>query len=151
MKFLLLLTFFSSLVNASSIKQLCGQMNGTFYEKYTCPKSKLRLRVDTCEVKNDREEVLFFNGCSGPAGGFKDIFTQPCINHDHCYHHEPATTGYTQKDCDIKLRDEMLMACSQLPPDQNHKKCEKWANIMYRALRIVGGIAFQCDNSYAHY
>lgn len=149
-KFFLLLIFLSFSIHAETLEVACQEVGGKIYKKYKCPKSKLVLPVKTCEFKNDREETLFFNGCSGPSGGFKKLFLKACINHDHCYHHEPSTNGLKQKDCDLRFKNEMIESCYQ-NAGVKQKKCVNWAKLMYRTLRIVGSIAYHCGDSYAHY
>ena len=135
--------------NASLLKDHCQLVDGVILSSYQCPKSKIKLPLATCEYINNYQEKLFFNGCSGPSGGYEKQFYVSCIEHDLCYHHEPATNGLTQKECDIKFYQKMLNACKS--GVTNRKHCEKWAKRLYRAVRLIGGIAYRCSNQYANY
>jgi hypothetical protein len=142
-KFLIVSSF------AGPLQDHCKDLGGHVSKMYTCPKSKLPLPITTCSYRNQYNEVQFFNGCSGPTGGYKKIFFPACIQHDLCYHHEPATNGYTRKKCDQDLYKDLRLACEK--GAKNIRKCKKWASFMYRAVRIVGLPAYHCANQRSTY
>lgn len=131
-------------VSANELSLACNARNGEVKSSYTCPKSNIPLPVKTCVFQNSYGETQFFNGCSGPSGGHSKIFYNSCIKHDLCYHHEPATNGYTQKSCDKNLRDNMITACETSADDIS--KCIWWAKALYRGLRIIGTAAYHCSD-----
>ncbi len=146
MKLFFIFFFFvtSNLCMATGMESYCQDLGGEIKGSYQCPRSKVPLPVKTCVYKNSDGEKLFFNGCSGPSGGHSKLFFPACVKHDLCYHHEPASHGLRQKDCDQALLQDLMKLCAQAP---NEKKCTNWAKFMYRGLRVVGSIAFQCENS----
>ena len=148
LKLLITLFFLTFQVQANQLENYCQENKGEIFKSYQCPKSKLKLPVKTCEFNNDLGETLFVNGCSGPSGGHSELFFRACVKHDLCYHHEPSTNGYNRKDCDQLFLRTALESCSQA---SNQKKCQRWANLMYNSLRIIGGPAFHCSDSPADY
>jgi hypothetical protein len=130
------------------LKTHCAQVGGTVVQELTCPKSKLKLSWKFCLTEDQNGRPLFFDGCTGPSGGHTDLFYPACIQHDYCYHHEPATHGYQQVDCDQQFLKEALNLCAQA---NDQKKCRAWAKAMYRALRSFGKIAFNCADYEADY
>ena len=132
---------------ADDLLKACNSRNGTIKKTYTCPKSNIPLPVKTCVYENSYGETQFFNGCSGPSGGHNKLFYNSCIKHDLCYHHEPATNGYTQKVCDLNLRNNMISACEDKATDVS--KCIWWAKALYRGLRIIGTAAYHCANDFS--
>lgn len=130
------------------LERFCSEAGGTIVESFTCPKSKLKLGWKFCLSKDSKDRVLFFDGCTGPSGGHTDLFYSSCIKHDYCYHHEPATNGLSQKDCDEQFLENALSACQDA---SDKKKCENWAKVMYRGLRGFGKLAFNCANYEADY
>lgn len=146
---LFFLIAFCNLANADLLFKYCSQHSGTVYKGHKCPKSKIPLPINTCVFRNDDGVKQFFNGCSGPSGGHKEIFYPSCIKHDLCYHHEPSSNGYGQSKCDYIFLQSMLKACEKKAININ--RCNKWANIMYRGVRIIGKPAFHCANTPAKY
>jgi hypothetical protein len=146
---MLTILFFSTTVLANPLFDSCRELGGTVYKSHKCPKTGIVLPINTCRFENEFGEKQFFNGCSGPSGGHKELFFPSCITHDLCYHHEPATNGYSQKKCDLLLLDNLKTVCEDKA--LNIMKCKRWANIMYRALRIIGKPAFHCSNSISRY
>lgn len=147
--FCLLLILICSYANANErLKRYCAQIGGKVVEGYTCPKSRLKLNWDFCVSEDESGATLFFDGCTGPSGGHTDLFYPVCIKHDYCYHHEPATHGYQQVDCDKQFLNEALDLCAQA---HDQKKCRSWVKAMYRALRSFGKIAFNCADYEADY
>jgi hypothetical protein len=150
MKILSLLLIVLSLPNqafSSELSRACSDRNGVVKSRYTCPKSNIPLPIKTCVYENSYGETQFFNGCSGPSGGHGKLFYNSCIKHDLCYHHEPATNGFSQKTCDKNLLSNMNSACDG--GAKNIARCKKWARILYRGLRIVGAPAYHCANDFS--
>lgn len=139
----------SSAFAESTLKQYCDEYNGRVVKFYQCPRTKIPLPMATCVFENQRGEEQFFNGCSGPSGGHNNIFFKACIAHDLCYHHEPATSGRSQRSCDLEFLSSAKDSCEL--EARNPQRCKKWANRMYRALRIIGKPAFLCSNSINEY
>lgn len=124
----------------------CHQMNGTISSEYQCPKSRLKLSWDFCVI-NNRDQTQFFDGCTGPTGDFEFLLTPACIKHDLCYHHEPATNGKTQEDCDEEFRLNLFYSCYKLNDHKEVNKCLSLSVAMYLAVRTAGVFAFHCDNT----
>ncbi|MBC75631.1 MAG: hypothetical protein CME64_06415 [Halobacteriovoraceae bacterium] len=135
--------------HADLLDDFCDNKNGKLFTWYQCPKSKLPLRIKTCEYHNSYGELEFVNGCSGPTGGHDKLFFPACVQHDLCYHHEPATNGKGQKYCDVRMLNQLLKICDEKA--QNIIRCQKWARFMYRSLRVIGKPAFHCANYYGRY
>ncbi len=149
MKAFIIFLLFSSFAHADQLQDYCIEKKGKILKKYKCPKTKLTLRIRTCEFENDYGETQFVNGCSGPSGGHKEIFFKACIKHDLCYHHEPSTNGNTRKDCDQLFLNIATESCDAEAKDK--KKCKNWAKRMYRALRVIGGPAYHCADQPSNY
>ena len=149
MRILLILLFLCNLAHADELEYFCKENKGKILKKYKCPKTKLTLRIRTCEFENEFGDTQFVNGCSGPTGGHRDLFFNACVKHDLCYHHEPSTNGQTRKDCDQLFLNTALQGCKE--GAKNKKKCIRWAKRMYRALRVIGGAAYHCADQPANY
>lgn len=148
-RFLLIFILFSSPLFAGEILgQYCDDLGGVVVDKFQCPKSKLVLRWDFCIAKNREGKQIFFDGCTGPSGGHKELFYPACIMHDFCYHHEPLTSGLSRRDCDLGFLKNALTLCQGA---ENINKCQSWARIMFKGLRGAGGIAFNCSKTKALY
>lgn len=144
MKFILLLTFLSGSLFASDFEKKCSELGGTLKKGHKCPDTSFPLLTNVCFFENSYGDKHFTDGCTGPSGGHRDLFLPACIKHDLCYHHEPATSGKTQKQCDGEFLENLLTACEDA---KSFKRCERWAKTMYRALRVFGGLAYRCENS----
>lgn len=139
------LSFFFLLTTAqASVEELCQEVGGTIQKGYKCPDTSFPLLSKVCFFKNDYGDTHFTDGCTGPSGGHRDLFSKACLKHDLCYHHEPATSGKTQKQCDREFLENMLAACVDA---KSYRRCERWAKVMYRTLRVFGGLAYRCDNT----
>lgn len=150
-KYLLLLAFINLPVLATKqLDKYCKKKKGVILKSYTCPKTKLKLPIKTCVYKNKTYDQLFVNGCSGPSGGFSKTFFNACIAHDLCYHHEPSTSGKTQKDCDKKFFNIAVNDCSVFSGKKKNR-CRGWAKTMYLSLRVIGVPAFHCADYPADY
>ncbi len=151
MKFLILLFIvFSTQTYAKDLLlESCIKRSGSVVRGHLCPKSKIPIPARACFYKNSHNETQFYNGCSGPTGGYKEIFYSSCIQHDLCYHNEPASNGFSQKTCDMNFLNGMEKACDL--KDENKVHCLKWARNLYRALRIIGKPAYHCANNLSDY
>lgn len=148
-KIVVLLFSFTAFADSSGLlKSYCKEFNGKVQKSYTCPKSKLKLNFGFCVFENEQGIEQFFDGCTGPDGGHTDLFYPHCIRHDLCYHHEPVTNGLSRKDCDREFRDNLLDSCHR---SKDVRKCQRWAKVMYGALRVFGNIAFNCAKYEASY
>lgn len=136
-----ILIFSLSTFASTQLENYCDQYKGEVVQSYKCPKSGLTIPFDFCVIKRESKVDLFFDGCTGPTGGHSALFYPYCIAHDFCYHQEPATSGKTQKMCDMELREGLLKACQKAT---NIKKCKNWAKTMYRAVRMFGALAYNC-------
>lgn len=126
------------------LSHYCAQFGGQVESGYQCPQSKLKLPWRFCVFNSPSGQEQFFDGCTGPAGGHQALFYPACIKHDLCYHHEPATSGLEQRDCDQEFLIQARTACGQ---SANILKCERWAQAMFAALRGFGGLAFHCSDT----
>jgi hypothetical protein len=140
--FILLLSL-SNPSMARNLEQICHELGGTLERGFKCPNTSFPLLTPVCFFDNEFGEKHFTDGCTGPSGGHKEIFLASCIRHDLCYHHEPASNGLKQKDCDRAFLEDLNRACFKAP---NQNKCRRWASIMYKSLRGFGGLAFRCEN-----
>lgn len=146
---LITLISLSGIASAEDLLQRhCNERKGRVVDTFTCPRTKLKLNWNFCLAKTAKDEPIFFDGCTGPSGGHAALFYPACIQHDLCYHHEPLTTGLSQKECDQKFLKQALASCSKA---QNQKSCQKWARTMFYALRTGGVVAFNCSKSKADY
>ena len=97
------------------------------------------------ELVSDRTHFLRWN----------DLFWEAAVNHDYCYHHGQITYGYTQKDCDGQLIDDLLAVCRSGRGDVHEwfdsEICMQNAQGMYGAVRQFGGDSFDAMNTLVHY
>ncbi|GEM_PF-2474674 len=138
-----ILTF--SFTIQADFESLCFDLNGTLEKGHKCPNTSVPLLTKVCFFENEYGESHFTDGCTGPSGGHNKLFLKSCVKHDLCYHHEPMSSGKTQKQCDIEFRDNIFKACLEAP---DRSKCEKWARLMYKSLRAFGSLAYRCDNKF---
>ncbi|MCF8060165.1 MAG: hypothetical protein K9K67_12770 [Bacteriovoracaceae bacterium] len=129
----------------ADFESLCHEFGGTLKKGHKCPNTSFPLLTPVCFFKNEYGEEHFTDGCTGPSGGHNDLFLKSCVKHDLCYHHEPLSSGKTQKQCDLEFKDNILRDCLDAP---DRSKCERWANVMYKSLRAFGGLAYRCDNDF---
>ena len=52
MKYIIILFLISTYASASQLENFCESNNGKIFDWYKCPKSKLPLKIKTCEYKN---------------------------------------------------------------------------------------------------
>jgi hypothetical protein len=146
---ILIIAICSSNLFASELYKQCDLRKGKVVKGFRCPKSKLRLPINICKFKNDYHEDQFFDGCTGPTGGYKKIFFPACIKHDLCYHHEPVSNAYNRLYCDKQMRDNMLAICDVSAKDI--PRCRNWAWLMYKGVRAIGNPAYHCANYFGRY
>lgn len=125
------------------LEKHCSFYGGEVKKGHTCPKSGIYLPINICFFE-DNNKTKFFDGCTGPKTKYTEHFYSACIKHDLCYHHEPISNGKTQKQCDQEFLENMKDSCMRVA---NKKQCFKYAKTMYSAVRMVGAIAFNCENS----
>lgn len=125
------------------LKKYCDNLGGKIVNRYKCPDTGLIIPFKYCVFKNELDETLFFDGCTGPSGGNIKRFIPHCINHDFCYHHEPITSGKDQRKCDLEFRDGMIESCKDAP---KKKSCVRWAKTMYSAVKAFGKLGYLCAN-----
>ncbi len=133
---------------SGELEKYCNEFEGDVFKSYRCPKSGITLSFGFCVFKNHEGITQFFDGCTGPKSEFHSLFYPHCIQHDLCYHHEPITNGLSQKDCDLKFKEDLLNSCQAI---SKKKKCESLAKTMYTAVRAFGKLAFNCAEYKAHY
>jgi hypothetical protein len=147
MKFLLLAYLFNLSPLAYSnddLQSFCQKQEGVIVKGHSCPVTSFPIVTPACLFKNKYSESHFTDGCTGPTGGHRSLFMKSCVKHDLCYHHEPASTGKTQKECDLDFMHNLLDACRSA---DNYSKCIRWATTMYQSVALVGKFAYRCDNS----
>jgi len=149
MKILILFSIFSWQstlavdLNESLLEAFCSERGGRVVNGLKCPQTFFKSPLKNCIFNEQGDYFQFVDGCTGPSGGFKEAFFSSCIAHDLCYHHEPATNGWSQKQCDKEFLTNLEVACEGV---EKSKRCHRWAKTMYRALRGFGKLAYNCDN-----
>ena len=97
------------------------------------------------ELVSDRTHFLRWN----------DLFWDAAVNHDYCYHHGQVTYGYTQKDCDGQMLDDLLAICRSGLGEKHAwfdaDACMQNAQGMYGAVRQFGGDNFDSMNTRVAY
>lgn len=145
-----LIILFSLSTHAKDVEEsqdftvLCEKLGGHLDKGFKCPNTSFPLLSHVCFFKNTFGEEHFTDGCTGPSGGHNSLFLESCVKHDLCYHHEPASTGKSRKECDDEFFNNLMDKC-RIANDS--EKCERWARTMVKALRVFGGLAYKCDNS----
>jgi len=134
---------FASFADDELLDKFCDLYGGQVQFGYKCPKSNIYLPVRFCVIKGDDGVEKFFDGCTGPTGKFASVFYPSCVKHDFCYHKEPVTSGMTQKECDAQLLEGLLESCNAT---DDYDDCVSWANVMYKAVRNFGKLAYNCAN-----
>jgi len=128
---------------------MCKKLDGVIIDQLKCPNSERVRDMDFCLLQD--QPVVYFNGCSKSIGNYGKTFFNPCLKHDFCYHHEPATNGLTQKDCDSQFYDNMLDVCAVKESLNNFLSCTSIAWAFYKAVRVAGKKSWQCSNSFFDY
>lgn len=130
-------------LNEGLLEIFCSEKGGRIVSEFKCPNTFFKSPLKNC-IFNERGDFFqFVDGCTGPSGGFKESFFSSCIAHDLCYHHEPATNGWSQKQCDEEFLVNLEAACESV---ENLKRCRRWAKTMYNAVRGFGRLAYHCDD-----
>lgn len=132
------------------VEELCAQLNGKMQSEITCSETGKVRKGTFCVFTNEKNEEMFFNGCSGLSGYWGEVFFMDCFYHDHCYHHEPATHQKSQKQCDQELLSNMTGTCLKMPKKKS-SQCLAMTDIVYRTLRLGGFANFGCSNTVADY
>lgn len=149
MKFLALslcyIIFIPITVSADQTTRLCKNSDGSMISQLQCPSSK-KIRDGQFCVIQDRP-LVYFNGCTKSIGEYGDTFYNPCLKHDFCYHHEPATNGLSKKDCDSQFYDDMLDVCNAKDSMKDFLSCSGVAWAFYRGVQVGGKKSWQCSNS----
>lgn len=141
--------FFIPPANASfEVEQFCNKLGGQMEKTPRDCISKNLKFFKSCVLKNNQGETFFFDGCSGPIGKFKKLFLPYCLSHDLCYHHEPATSGKSRKECDLEFRRNLFAVCDR---ERTGRKCLNMADSVYHAVRTFGSIPYKCTNTKANY
>ncbi|MEM1028710.1 MAG: phospholipase A2 [Myxococcota bacterium] len=119
-----------------------------------------------CELKVEiggESHRFYHDGCSGKpllgkpaenstrAKTWGQLFHAACVYHDHCYHHEPATNGHTQKQCDKFMRDEMYAICEAEFARKRGARlnCKRAATSFYAGVRAGGRKHYRFHNEKA--
>ena len=132
-------------INANSLKDSCLKDGGQMVNSLTCPTSGKVRTGQFCVV----EEDLFYNGCNfSQISEFGNVFFPACRLHDHCYHHEPASSGLSKKQCDKRFLSNMNKICEGR---KDEKRCKSRASLFYRAVRFFGKKSWKCSNVDANY
>lgn len=122
----------------------CAEKGGEMVERLTCSESQKKRRGWFCEIEKNKDRHVFFNGCTRSILGFGRIFFHACVRHDMCYHHEPATSGRSRKDCDARFYRDLLAVCDGR---KNRFYCQSVAGLFYRGVREFGESSFRCANT----
>ena len=113
-------------------------------KKVSCPSRKGFFWGNYCVVKNKKNQMAYFNGCTGATGKHSSLFFDACIDHDFCYHHEPVSNGVTKKQCDDRLFDDLKSICSE---NSELKNCLKTAKVFYFLVSKFGKSSYSCSNT----
>jgi hypothetical protein len=83
------------------------------------------------------EETQFANCLPSGEGG------KACDRHDECYQTCHQDDGVSQSDCDVRMLEDMLDACSNSESDEELQRCSRWAKRYYQILRKFGWAAYR--------
>lgn len=102
--------------------------------------------------------ILTFSGLFGDdidQMPYISLFWSSGVAHDYCYHHNPATRGLTQTQCDENLLDDLSAVCSVSEHGDydwfNKDTCDTYAAIMYVAVQLGGKASYDVLNSRVNY
>lgn len=124
--------------------ELCEDLGGQMVDKIVCPENGRVRTGRKCQLAEN--PLVFFNGCSVRFDIFRDTFFSACVAHDLCYHHEPASSGWSRKDCDQRFLDDMKNICKGMASGKGRKLCYAAAGTYYGGVRIGGRRSFRCSN-----
>lgn len=134
------------LANEQVLKEYCAAGGGQMVNQLTCPASKKVRKEPFCIVKNEQQQKLFFNGCTGTNGKWGTMFFSACVLHDFCYHSEPGFSGQNKKDCDKQFLSNLRKICES----NTSKTCRSMALSFYQAVKL-GGSSWECSkNNFSH-
>lgn len=139
----LIITLASTAYSAESLKAYCALNGGRLLDQWTCPASGKVRTGSYCVLKNDQEQDLVFNGCTGIDGSYGDLFFKACTLHDFCYHHEPVTSGKSKEECDSKFLKDSLATCNT--QGDGRKRCKAMAYSFYLAVKAGGSKSWNCS------
>jgi hypothetical protein len=90
-------------------------------------------------VHRDRQGRIYWNdGPSAPdwlGDKYRRIFWDAGVNHDNCYHHNPATYARGRQQCDDAFLVDMAALCAAHDPSGT---CGAMATHFYEAVRLCG-------------
>jgi len=148
-RLLLVFVFLLILTNGSlgwsddeQTRQFCHSIGGEIVDGMICPANGDFWHGIRCQISAD--PLVFFNGCSSGVSPYGEVFFSACVNHDLCYHHEPASTGMSRKDCDEEFLENMRNICQM--EEENGKGCHWAALAYYGFVRLGGQSSFECSN-----
>lgn len=147
--FCLILTLSPFAHSSESLKAYCNLNDGQLIDQWTCPSSNEVRKESFCVLKNEQNQELVFNGCTGIKGSYGDLFFKACTLHDFCYHHEPSTSGKSKQQCDNKFLKDTLATCEEL--SDGKKRCKAMAYSFYLAVRAAGSKSWNCSKLPAQY
>ena len=122
----------------------CIVDGGRIVSSLTCPTSGRERDGYFCKLDDGR----FYNGCTASVAGYGETFFEACKTHDHCYHHEPISTGRSKEECDDQLYIDMLSICEST--DESFT-CELMAAAFYQAVDKFGDNSWQCSDTLIDY
>ena len=135
--------------SAEQTERLCQSLGGTMVDTLQCPNSKKVRDGRFCLVRH--EPLVYFNGCTKVGGKYGSTFYKPCLKHDFCYHHEPATNNLSKKKCDRRFYEDMVDVCAAKGATEGFLKCSGVAWAFYQAVKVGGKNSWQCSNSFFDY
>jgi len=153
-KILLAVFIFSSLSNAQTLlEQTCREDGGELVNQIRCSNSKKTRQGQFCQLHDKVNKTkMFFNGCTSSVPGFDDLFFKACYYHDHCYHHEPVTSGMSKRDCDQQLKTQLYDVCESIGTSMKRGyTCDYVVNVTYYAVKFGGESSWQCSKTKADY
>ncbi len=154
MRIFIIFIFIHTSLNANTLlESTCRAVGGVLKSEITCPSSKVVREGEFC-VQEDpiNKSTMFYNGCTSSVPGFSDLFFMACYFHDHCYHHEPATTGMSKRDCDKQLERQLYDVCDSIGHTMKRGyTCNQVARATYLAVKFGGDSSWECSNTKANY
>lgn len=123
-----------------------NQCQGEWVEGVTCDNGK-KQKGHYCVTADSEGNKMFEDGCTVGILKYGYAFHEACVFHDNCFHHEPATNGRTQKECDQMLYEKLKKICET----SDVFACRFVAAITYRGARLFAKKRYNCTNSKANY
>lgn len=127
----------------------CYELNGHIVNRWKCSHSGVVRTQDSCQLIDEHNVPMYFDGCSGSIDGYGDVFINACVRHDLCYHHEPASNGMSKIDCDNQFLKNMLKICRYDRPWD--LRCTTIAQSFYSAVSLFGRTSWLCSKEKADY